>query len=180
MTAGSSVRTTHTSQLSPADLRAIRSLLDEAFDGDFTDQDFEHSLGGMHTLISEGTELVAHGSVVMRRLLHRGRSLRTGYVEGVGVRADRRRMGLGDAVMAELEAVVLGGYEIGALSSSEDGRDFYAARGWQPWTGTASVLSPDGILRTPREAGGIYLLPGDVALDSAGDLACDWRDGDVW
>ncbi len=83
------VRTLHTSELSAEELRAIRLLLDESFDGDFTDDDHEHALGGMHALVREGPELIGHGSVVMRRLLHGGRALRTGYVEGVAVRADR-------------------------------------------------------------------------------------------
>lgn len=38
----------------------------------------------------EGDALVGHASVIQRRLSIRGRALRTGYVEGVGVRADRR------------------------------------------------------------------------------------------
>ncbi|MBA3279582.1 MAG: GNAT family N-acetyltransferase [Geodermatophilaceae bacterium] len=174
------VRTAHTAQLSRDELRAIRELLDEAFDGDFTDQDFDHSLGGMHALVWEESRLVGHGSVVMRRLWHAGHALRTGYVEGVAVRADRRRHGYGDAVMARLEELIRYGYVLGALSSSEAALDFYAARSWQLWTGTASVVSPRGLERTKEEEGGIYVLPVSVALDPDGDLACDWRDGDVW
>jgi len=26
----------------------------------------------------------------------------------------------------------------------------------------------------------LFLLPGAAALDLAGELTCDWRDGDVW
>jgi len=174
------VRTAHTAALSEAELRAVRGLLDEAFDGDFTDQDFEHGLGGMHALIWDGARLIGHGCVVMRRLWHAGRSLRTGYVEGVGVCSDHRGHGHGHAVMTALEQIIAGAYEIGALSSSELALDFYAARGWQRWTGTASVLSPRGIERTPDDEGGIFLLPGSAQLPSSGDLGCDWRDGDVW
>jgi aminoglycoside 2'-N-acetyltransferase I len=174
------VRTAHTSVLSAAELRAIRALLDEAFDGDFTDEDFEHGLGGMHALVGDGSTLIGHGCVVMRRLWHAGRSLRTGYVEGVAVHSDHRGRGHGHAVMAALETIIEGAYEIGALSSSEAAFDFYASRGWQLWTGTASVISPHGIRGTPGDEGSIYLLPGDTYLQPDGDLACDWRDGDVW
>jgi len=174
------VRTAHTSSLGAADLRAVRALLDEAFEGDFTDQDYEHGLGGMHVLIWDGPTLIAHGSVVMRRLLYAGRTLRTGYVEGVGVHSDHRGRGHANAVMTALEQVIEGAYEIGALSSSEIAIDFYASRGWTLWTGTASVLSPSGIERTPDDEGAIFLLPGTAQLPSGGDLACDWRDGDVW
>ncbi len=42
---------------------------------------------------------------MQRRLLLGSDALRTGYVEGVAVRADVRRRGLGDALMAPLEQV---------------------------------------------------------------------------
>lgn len=174
------VRTAHTAELSAAELRAVRALLDEAFEGDFTDEDYEHGLGGMHALVWEGPALVGHGCVVMRRLWHAGRTLRTGYVEGVGVHSEHRGHGHGHAVMTVLEKVIGGAYEIGALSTSEAALNFYAARGWQLWTGTTSVFAPTGIERTPDEDGAIYLLPGSAQLPSDGDLACDWRAGDVW
>lgn len=174
------VRTAHTAWLSPDELRAIRVLLDEAFDGDVTDDDYEHALGGMHALVWEGRELIGHGSVVMRRLLHGGRALRTGYVEGVVVRGDRRRRGHGGALMAALERVIRGAYEIGALGASDEAVHFYAERGWKLWTGTVSVIAPGGIERTEEEEGSIYLLPVSAELTPDGDLACDWRGGDVW
>ncbi|MGH3788653.1 MAG: GNAT family N-acetyltransferase [Pseudonocardiaceae bacterium] len=174
------VQTAHTACLSPAELRSIRTLLDEAFHGDVTDDDYEHALGGMHALVWEGQELIGHGSVVMRRLLHGGRALRTGYVEGVAVRSNRRRCGHGAALMAALERVIHGAYEIGALASSEQALDFYTALGWQLWMGTASVVAPSGIQRTEEEEGSIYVLPVSAQLTPQGDLACDWRGGDVW
>ena len=174
------VRTAHTAELGRGELHAVRTLLDEVFEGDVTDDDYEHALGGMHALVWEGRELVGHGSVVMRRLLHGGRALRTGYVEGVAVRADRRRRGHGGAVMGALEQVIRGAYEIGALGASAEGARFYAARGWQRWPGTASVVAPGGVQRTPEEEGGIYVLLVTAELAPAGDLACDWREGDVW
>ena len=57
------------------------------FEGEFTEQDWEHALGGIHALVWDGDALVGHAAVVQRRLLHGGRALRAGYVEGVGVRA---------------------------------------------------------------------------------------------
>jgi aminoglycoside 2'-N-acetyltransferase I len=170
----------HTASLRRAQLEAIRLLLVGAFAGRFSDHDYEHALGGMHALVWDGGTLVAHGSVVMRRLLHGSRALRTGYVEGVAVRADRRGHGHGAAVMSALEGVIRGGYELGALASSEMALGFYPARGWQRWHGTVSVITPTGIRRTPDEEGSVYVLPVEVPLRLHGDLACDWRDGDVW
>ncbi|SDH88580.1 aminoglycoside 2'-N-acetyltransferase I [Sinosporangium album] len=174
------VRTAHTSALKPADLAEARALLHGVFDGDFSDEDWEHTIGGVHALVHEGGELVGHASVVQRRLVHGGRALRTGYVEGVGVREDLRRRGYGGALMAAIEDVVASAYDLGALSASEVGALFYLSRGWRQWRGPASALTPRGVVRTEEEEGGIYVLPGAVELDLDGDLMCDWRDGDVW
>ena len=173
------LRTAHTADLGVAELAAIRSLLQDAFD-DLEDEDVEHALGGVHALVWDGGQLIGHGSVVMRRLLHDGQALRTGYVEGVAVRADRRGRGHGGQVMSALERVVRGAYELGALGATDEAAAFYAARGWQQWAGTASVVAPAGLRRTPDEEGGIYVLPVTARLRPDGDLACDWRSGDVW
>lgn len=174
-------RLAHTSQLGPGTLDEIRELLVSAFEGDFAEEDFEHALGGMHALVHEGGELVAHGSVVQRRVVHGGRALRVGYVEGVGVRADRRRRGIGSAVMAGLEAVIGRAYVLGALSASAEGASLYERRGWTVWAGTVGVLGPQGPERLPEEEGSTYVWvpPGGVRLDHAGRLDFDWRDGDV-
>src|SRR4029453_11631636 len=74
----------HTGHLDGATLASIRAVLDEAFDGDFADDDWEHALGGMHALAFDGARLIGHGAVVPRRLGHGGRALRAGYVEAVG------------------------------------------------------------------------------------------------
>ena len=174
------VRTAHTADLSNDDLAAIRVLMDVAFDGDFDGDDWDHTLGGIHAMAWERTELIGHGSVVQRRLLHGGRALRTGYVEGVAVRVDRRGQGYGAAVMTALELVARRAYDLGALGAADDAAAFYAARGWQQWHGPTSVLAPTGIERTPDEDGAVYVLPLDTQLDVSGELTCDWRDGDVW
>src|SRR4051794_14873019 len=106
------VRTAHTSELDRATLSAARALLEDAFDGELTAQDWDHCLGGIHALAYDGDELIGHGAVVQRRLLHAGRSLRAGYVEGVGVRADRRRRGVASAVMDALEAIIGRAYDL--------------------------------------------------------------------
>jgi len=177
---GSNPQTAHTSDLDPATLAAARALLDEAFGDAMTDRDWEHALGGVHALVWERDELIGHASVVQRRMLHDGRALRTGYVEGVGVRSDRRRRGHAGALMAALERVIRGAYELGALGATAAGAPLYAGRGWQLWRGPISTLSPAGIVRTPEEDGCIYVLPVSAALDLDGELTCDWRDGDVW
>jgi len=173
------MRTAHTADLDGATLAAARALPDAVFD-DMTDDDWEHALGGMHALVWEGDEVIGHASLIQRRLLHQGRALRTGYVEGVGVRADRRRRGHGAAMLEELERMVRGAYDLGALGTTEAAADFYAARGWKAWQGPTSALTPTGIVRTAEDDGYVYVLPVAVPLDLSGQLICDWREGDVW
>ena len=175
-----SVRTAHMADLDAAVLRAARVLLDDVFEGGFSDHDWDHSLGGVHALVWEGEELVGHAAVVQRRLLHGGRALRAGYVEGVGVRADQRRRGHAGAMMDALERVVRAAYEVGALAATDKASSLYAARGWQRWQGPTSALTPAGIERTEDDDGSVYVLPVTAPLDLAAELTCDWRGGDVW
>ena len=174
------LQTAHTSELDPRVLATARDLLFEVFAGDLGESDWEHSLGGIHTLVWDGGELVGHAAVVQRRLVHSGRALRAGYVEGVGVRADRRRQGHGAALMAALERVIAGAYDVGALGATDEAIPFYTARGWRAWEGRLSALTPGGVVPTPEEEGWILVLPGAAELDLAGELTCDWRDGEVW
>jgi aminoglycoside 2'-N-acetyltransferase I len=173
------VTVAHTAELDAATLTAARELMADAFD-DFTDEDWEHGLGGMHALAWVDGELVGHASVVQRRLLHGGRALRTGYVEAVAVRADRRRRGHGAALMEPLERIIRAAYELGALGATDDGAALYRGRGWVRWEGRLSALTPEGVQRTTEEEGYVYVLPVAAELDLAGELTCDWRDGDVW
>jgi aminoglycoside 2'-N-acetyltransferase I len=173
------LRTAHTADLGSGEKAAIRRLMDAAF-GDVSDDTFDNVLGGVHALIHQDGELIGHGSVVQRRLLHVGRALRTGYIEGVAVRADRRRQGHGALLMAALERVVRSAYQLGALGASPDGSRLYASRGWQLWRGPSSAMTPDGIRRTTETDGIIYVLPVSVPVDVSGQLTCDWRPGALW
>ena len=170
----------HTGQLDPAVLAAAHALLEQVFAGELTDHDWEHCLGGVHALLWEGAELIGHAALIQRRLLHNGRALRTGYVEGVGVHAAARRRGHGATLMAALEQLARNAYELAALGSTEEATAFYAGRGWRPWQGPTFALTPAGIVRTEEEDGWIYVLPMSAELDLQGELVCDWRDGDAW
>jgi len=174
------LRVAHTADLDPATLATVRALLDEVFAETLSPSDWEHAFGGMHVLLYEDDELIGHAAVVQRRLLHGGRALRTGYVEGVAVRRERHGRGHGAALMDEVERIVRGAYALGGLGASDEALGFYVARGWQRWRGPTSALTPDGIRRTPDDDGGIHVLPVEVELDLDGELTCDWRDGDVW
>ncbi|MBU9762517.1 GNAT family N-acetyltransferase [Mycobacterium sp. TNTM28] len=177
-------RLVHTADLDHDTREGARRMVIDAFEGSFTEADWEHSLGGMHALICHHGALIAHGAVVQRRLLYRDTALRCGYVEAVAVREDWRGQGLATAVLDAVEQVLRGAYQLGALSSSEIARDMYLSRGWLPWTGPTSVLRPAGVTRTPSDDRSLFVLPIDLPdgmqLDTSAEIACDWRDGDVW
>ncbi|MFX4292382.1 GNAT family N-acetyltransferase [Streptomyces bohaiensis] len=174
------LRTTPTAEL-PADrLAAAHALFVSAFGPDTDPSDWEHCLGGVHATLDVDGELIGHAAVVERRLTHRGRPLRTGYVEGVAVAAGRRGRGHGAALLAAVERVVRERYELGALSSTADALSFYERLGWQRWRGTTAVLTPHGPRRTPEDDDALFVLPVSAPLEPHGELVCDHRAGDPW
>lgn len=170
----------HTANLDRTVLTKARELLALVFDGEMTDADWEHALGGVHAIAWHDDVLVGHASVIQRRLVHGGLALRTGYLEGVGVHPAWQRQGAGGQMMAALEKIIEGAYDLGALGATDEAVSLYEHRGWLKWLGPTSALTPAGIVRTPVEDGCIYVLPARSPVDVHGELTCDWRDGDVW
>ena len=41
-------------------------------------------------------------------------------------------------------------------------------------------MTPNGVVRTPDEDNGIFVLPASAKLDPTAALTCDFRDGEVW
>ena len=172
----------HTADVGRDSLGAIRRLLDAAFEGRFGEDDWDHTLGGVHVLVHVRDEIVGHVAVVQRRLLVRDTAIRTGYVEGLAVRSDLRRHGIATAAMAAAERIIAAAYDLGALSDGTGIVGFYQRRGWLTWRGPTWVLAPDGRRRTEDEDGSVLVLPtpSGPELDTADAIACDWRPGDVW
>ena len=172
-----------TAELGAEGLAALRGMVFGAFGGRFDEHDWEHMLGGVHLLVEEDDGVVAHGAVVPRTLVAGGRALRTGYVEGVATREDRRGLGLARLVMAAVGRVISeGGYELGALSDGTGIPGFYQRLGWETWQGPTWAAGPDGPERTAEEDGSVLVLrtPATGELDLDGPITCDWRAGDVW
>jgi aminoglycoside 2'-N-acetyltransferase I len=81
--------------------------------------------------------------------------------------------------MAPLEQVARRAYDVAGLATSDAGAACYAARGWLPWQGPTSALTPTGVVRTPVDDDCVRVLPGPD-LDRTAELTCDWREGDPW
>jgi aminoglycoside 2'-N-acetyltransferase I len=100
-TATPRLRRLPTAALTAAERAAIRALMDEAFHDDhdpdeaFNDDDWQHALGGTHVVLDVDGEILAHASVVERRLQIGELGLRTGYVEAVATSPARQGEGFG-------------------------------------------------------------------------------------
>ncbi|MDQ5875171.1 MAG: GNAT family N-acetyltransferase [Actinomycetota bacterium] len=127
------VRIVATHEFSEAEFYALRELLDEAFEGGFTDDDWDHTVGGLHVLAVEDGGIISHAAVVERLLMAADRPLRTGYVEGVATALEHRGRGHASTVMRAIGKLIRGSYELGGLSTGLP--DFYARLGWELWRG---------------------------------------------
>lgn len=166
--------------LGSAFLGDLRTLLDSAFEGDFTDDDWCHALGGVHVWVSGPNGVISHGSLVERTLVCAGHTLRVGFVEAVATAAEHRRNGHGTAVMKRIGELIRSRYALGVLSTGTHA--FYEAVGWERWSGATFVGGPHGLQRTPDDDGDIMILRTrrSPCLDLDGDIVADWRPGDVW
>jgi aminoglycoside 2'-N-acetyltransferase I len=178
-----SVRLAPTADLTPGELRAIRSLCDAAWADQpepFADEDWSHALGGVHAVLEDDGELIAHGAVVPRTLRCGGIDLPSGYVEAVATLPRRQGSGFGSAVMRALTAHVDETFALGALSTGVPA--FYERLGWRLWAGPTSVLVDGDARATPEEDGAVMVrfTPSSPPLDPSLPISCDWRPGDVW
>ena len=174
------LREVPTAELAPGERLRLRALLDVAFGGYFTDDDWDHALGGTHVVIEVDDIIVSHASVVPRRLDLIDRALSAGYVESVATHPLFQRRGYAAAAMERIAGVIHDTYDIGALSTGVP--DFYLQLGWERWEGMTFVNAPEGHVRTMEEDGGVLVLrtPRTGAIDLTAPITCDYRFGDVW
>jgi aminoglycoside 2'-N-acetyltransferase I len=167
-------------ELSSDDLAQMRAMFAAAWDGGFTDDDWDHTFGGVHVLRSVDGGLVSHGAVAERTLWLAGRALRVGYLEAVATWPQHQRLGHGSAVVQALDEIVLREYELGGLSTGRNG--FYERLGWLPWRGPLAVRIAEGDVPTLFETGTVLVLPTERVPDPDLDavLVCDERSGDDW
>ncbi len=171
----------YTTAEAPAEVLAqVRRLLLAAFAGDFSVEDWAHTLGGTHVVVVDDDLVVAHAAVVPRVLEVAGRPWRTGYVEGVGTLPARQREGLATLAMREVADLLERDYQLGALSTGRP--DWYSRLGWERWRGATFVRRGARLVRTEDEDDGIMVLRlGPSAdVDLTASLSCAERSGDDW
>jgi aminoglycoside 2'-N-acetyltransferase I len=174
------IRTFPTAKAPDGLLSQVRSLLLLAFPGSFTVEDWAHTLGGHHVVITDGGEIVSHAAVVARELDVGDRRYRVGYLEGVATLPARQRQGFGSLAVDEVSKVLRKSFDMGALSSSQQG--FYAQLGWERWQGPTFVRSAAATVRSEEEDDGIMVLRFGLSagVDLTDPLSCEARAGDDW
>ena len=63
----------------------MRAMFAAAWDGGFTEEDWEHTFGGVHVLRFVDGVMVSHGAVAERTLWLGDRPLSVGYLEAVAL-----------------------------------------------------------------------------------------------
>jgi aminoglycoside 2'-N-acetyltransferase I len=180
---GTTIRRATSDELTGEELAALHALFDASWpdaDDRFTQDDFDHAMGGVHFLIEADGAIVSHASVVERRLEAGGVPLRTGYVEGVATLPGHRGLGHATAVMQAAGRHIDETFELGALGTEIHA--FYGRLGWVVWEGPTFVRTEDGLVPTPEEDGYVLfrLTPSSPTLDPSAPISCEWRSGDVW
>jgi aminoglycoside 2'-N-acetyltransferase I len=160
-------------------LPQIRQLLDEAFAEDFTDDDWEHALGGWHVVVLEGSTPVSHAACVPR-ILEAAGPFRTGYVEGEATAPRRRGQGLASLALSELGMLIRRNFELGALSTGS--HTLYERLGWERWRGATFVRRGDELSRTEEDDDGLMVLRFGPSreLDLSATISCEERSGEDW
>lgn len=179
------LRTAKTTDLTDAEVARLRELMRDAFAGDehggFTEDDWQHALGGTHFLLESDGTVLCHASVVSRELHVDGVPLRTAYVEAVATDPRRQRHGLGTQVMRAVgDFIDTGDWQLAALGTGSQA--FYERLGWRVWRGPSSVRTAKGDVATRDEDGYIMFrrTPQSPALREDAPISCEWRPGDVW
>ncbi len=177
------IRRVPTDELSANELAELDRMVRAAFSDypeGFSDEDWDHALGGVHFILEEDGVVAAHASVVERELHAGDHHLVAGYVEAVGTRKDSWGRGYGSVVMREVGEYIDKNFSLGALDTGVNA--FYERLGWVTWKGPTFVRTESGPVRTEEDDGSVMvrLTPASPELDLTAPISCEWRSGDVW
>jgi len=109
-------RSLPTAELTAHETGAIRELLWAAFEADedgFSEDDWQHALGGRHVVVEDGGRIVSHAAVVERAIEIGGERLRAGCVEAVATVPEEQARGHGTRAMTAVGELIRTGFEIG-------------------------------------------------------------------
>jgi aminoglycoside 2'-N-acetyltransferase I len=158
---------------------SIQKMLESAYEGDFSPEDWEHTSGGIYFVGCLEETIIAHGSVVPREMLIDGQEVIVGYVEAVAVSPAYSGQGFGSMLMRRITEFCRDNYELSMLSTDE--KSFYARCGWLQFTGESFITLENAEIRSADEDEGLMFLPS--AKNERVDIrraVCQARSGDSW
>lgn len=160
-------------------LSAIRDLLNQAYEGEFSEEDWLHTFGGTRFVGLIGQEIVAHGAVIARNFLINSQARRVGYLEGVAVSVRHQGIGIGSKLLSSMSEFTAAQHQVSMLSTDEF--EFYSRFGWNRFKGKSGVLLDGSLTLTPDEDNGLMYLTGkDGFPEEMLTAYCDAREGDDW
>ena len=166
-------------QVNPETESRIRTLLDLAYEGDFSSEDWEHTFGGKYFIGYLGDAIIAHGSVVPRNMFIDGEAMTVGYVEAIAVLPSHWQQGFGTQLMQQITKFCKDNYELSMLSTDEN--QFYKRLGWCQFQGESFARTGELEVRTFEEDEGLMLLHGrNSQIREIQRAVCESRSGDDW
>jgi aminoglycoside 2'-N-acetyltransferase I len=166
-------------ELDPQIESSIQEMLDLAYNGDFSSEDWGHASGGLYFVGYLEETIVAHGSVVPREMLIDGRRLTVGYVEAVAVLPAYSGQGLGSLLMRRITEFCRENYALSMLSTDE--KRFYERHGWRQFNGESFIAFEAEVVRSADEDEGLMFLPSEKNEEvDIRRATCQARSGDSW
>ncbi|NCX01241.1 MAG: GNAT family N-acetyltransferase [Actinobacteria bacterium] len=157
----------------------VQKLLVDAFEGEFSEDDWQNSFGGLRLIGSINEEIVAHGAVVPRMIRIDDFEISVGYVEAIAVDPEYWRQGIGTALMKEITSICLKSYQVSMLSTGE--KEFYRRLGWIDFVGESYIDLGNEVIRSEEEDEGLMYLPsGEYLVSVPKRVICRARAGDAW
>jgi aminoglycoside 2'-N-acetyltransferase I len=138
----------------------IKSMLHRAYEGDFSEEDWEHTLGGVRYLGWIGDSLIANGSICSRTIWLNDIEIYVGYIEAIAVEPKFWSKGYGTQLMQLISIDTLSAYSVSMLFTSEKG--FYRQVGWTDFRGESFVKLSDKEVRTANDDQGLMFLGSDA------------------
>lgn len=169
---------TITTEVNDNDLHSLYEMLVDAFEGDFSEEDFLHTYGGIRILGILNTRVIAHAALIPRNMLIDHQETIVGYVEGFAVASQYQGQGFGKRLIKTVTELCLDNYTVSMLSTGE--HDFYRAFGWMDFQGKSYVIEDGVKIRSAEEDSGLMIRSEEPGKYLQAEISCFARPGDAW
>ena len=157
----------------------LLELMNDAFEGDLSEEDWQHTYGGIRFMGYLNDELIGHGAVILRSMKVDGDEIKVGYVEAIAIDPRHWRQGYGSRLISEITLYCRSKFSFSMLSTSE--KAFYRKYGWMDFEGESYVSQAEVEVRSKEEDEGLmYLFGRNEIARVPRKIVCESRSGDAW